>query len=419
MSTTTTVSTSTSTTLPGAADDSDVVLVLPASSEDQKRDMIQLLQPWIDRARPLAVSTVLLSDVGAANASMPTAEEIRQYLRAHFTHRPSTIEHPRYLGLVALPYPQYGAPNTPLELSTIPRFSVQVRDVEAQYAQMQTDVPYGFLLPDTIDGGDGFVEPADLDMQAATFTVFRIPVARTADLTRFVERADQFAAASYRSDVALVAGEFGVIPGDTSLIQCVNATALAQNGGAGQVIKVFDYQSQTCEPEVLTTPGYRLADFLADGSDQFHGGMVYNISHGTSFATFAANGTNLSMSDLDRLAAGELNVFVSIACANDEQASSLNLAMGMYLHNSVAVVSATENLFPVGGGSAIADAEINAFQSLYQAPITLLQGLQQFRASYYEHYVIAGPVEDRPYQWINLLAVHVLGDGLVVVAKTR
>ena len=411
VTTTTTVTSTTSTTLATIAD-ADIVLLVPASSQDQEQEMIQLLQPWTDRARPLTVSVVSLQDIApTSGAPALTAEAIRQYLRSHFTHRSTTTEHPRYLGLVAFPYPGYGDPAATLEVQTIPRFSVQIRDVQAVDAQLETDVPYGFLDPETIDGGDGFVDPVDLDMRSETFTVFRIPIAQPANLTRFVDRSARFAEAEYRSDVTLVAGEYA-IPGDTSVVQCVNADKLAQGGGAGLVYKVFDYP--TCQPDFLTTNGLRLADFLSQGI--FAGGMIYNISHGNFSATYHAEGTNLALSDLDRLPPDQLNVFVSIACANDEHVSSTNFAMGMYLHNSVAVVSATANLSPRSGPSVI-DAEINAFQTLYQAPVTLLQSLHQFRASYYERYAIDGPPEDRPYQWINLLAVDVLGDGLAVVER--
>src|SRR5262245_60237484 len=51
-----------------------------------------------------------------------------------------------------------------------------------------------------------------------------------------------------------------------------------------------------------------------------------------------------------------------------------------------------------------------------QAPVTLLQALHSFHADYYTKYAIGGPVEDRPEQWVNLLAVHVLGDGLTIVS---
>ncbi len=409
---------------PTPTDDADVVLVLPASSEDEKRDMIRLLQPWTDRAQPLAVSYVSLPEVaGAANGSMPAAEDIRQYLRERFTPRPTTTDRPRYLGLVALPYPEYGDPRTPLQLPTIPRFSVQIRNVEPEYSQVETDVPYGFLAPETIDGGDGFVDPDDLDMRAEAFTVFRIPIGRLADLEHFVIRANEFAQAVYRSDVALVAGEFGAVPGDTSFIQCLNMNGLSEIAGAGRVVKIFDYPTPPpCAPDFLTAPAHRLAHFLADSSDSFRGGMVYDISHGNADAIYAGSGfPNLHRDDLGDLAEGELNVFMSISCKNDAHLGRTNLAMDMYLHNSVAVVSATVNLFAQTdspqGVQAIVDAEVNAFLALYRDPLTLLQGLHSFRSAYYGNYAIGGPIADRPYHWINLLAVHVLGDGLVVVAK--
>jgi hypothetical protein len=268
------------------------------------------------------------------------------------------------------------------------------------------------LLEDTIDGGDGIVDPEDLDMRTPTFVVFRIPIARAADLVRFVGRANAFATAAYRSDVALVAGRFQ-LSGDTSTLQCLNANQLAA-GRAGRVFKVFD--SDTCAPDFLMTAGLRLADFLGDGTNGFRGGMVYDISHGNQFGIYDAFGASLSQPDLDRLPSDALNVFVSISCANDARVAGLNFAMDMFLHGSVAVISASVDLFPLGL-DAIVDAEVNAFQALYATPRTLLEGLQLFRASYYERYAIAGPLADRPYHWSNLLAVQVIGDGLAVVAS--
>jgi hypothetical protein len=90
--------------------------------------------------------------------------------------------------------------------------------------------------------------------------------------------------------------------------------------------------------------------------------------------------------------------------------------MDMYLHDSVAVVSATQSVFPTSL-QAILDAEVSAFVALYREPVTILQALHRFHAEYYANYVIGGPVGDRPHNWINLLAVHVLGDGLTIVSK--
>jgi hypothetical protein len=401
-------------------DDADVVLVLPTASRQERREMMNLLRPWARRIRPLEVCYVSLGDIaGDGPVASLAAEDIRRYLRARFTDCPTSTNRPRYLGIFAVPYPAYGDPRVPLSVPTIPRFMVRVANVEPEFTEFETDVPYGFLTPETIDGGDTFVDPIDLDMRTATFTVFRVPIVRVEDLTHFVARANEFAQAPYRHDVALVAGLFGFFPGDTSLVQCINETQLLATGRVGEIFKVFD--SPTCDPDFLVTgPDHRLAHFLVGTDDTFRGGMIYDISHGNEDAIYAtaAQGTfpNLARADVPTLPAGELNVFVSISCRNDRPIPATNFAMEMYLQNSVAVVSATEDVFPSQDVQPILDAEVGGFMSLYRSPVTILQALHQFRATYYEKYVIAGRPEERQHQWINLLAIHVLGDGLTIVA---
>src|SRR4029453_16925772 len=85
--------------------------------------------------------------VGDGATSPPAAEQLRQYLRSRFTTRPTTTERPRYLEIGALPYGEYIDPATEVQLPNIPRFRVAVRNVEPQYTETQTDVPYGFSLP--------------------------------------------------------------------------------------------------------------------------------------------------------------------------------------------------------------------------------------------------------------------------------
>jgi len=410
-------------------DDADLVVVLPSVSRREARQMKRLLAPWARRVRRqsretggparVKVSYVSLSDVvpGGTPAAIG-AEELRQFLRHRFTSRPTTTERPRYLAIAALPYAEYAGSPATLQLPIIPRFSATLRDVPG-FEVTQTDVPYGFLAPETIDGGDGFVDPADLDMRTATFTVFRIPLAQIDDLRHFVDRANQFAAAPHRNDVTLVSGEFGLFPGDTSTIQCINAGQLSMLASVGRIFTVPDFPA--CPPDFLVTgPTHRLADFLADASNGFAGGTIYDISHGNGDAIYAMSSVagafpNLISDDLDALPTGLLNVFVSISCDNDAPQGRRNFAMGMYQHDSIAVVSATQSVFPTSA-PAIVDAEITAFVALYQSPVTLLQALHRFRAEYYANYVIAGPVEDRPFNWINLIAIHVLGDGLTIVA---
>lgn len=406
--------------------DADVVVVLPTASKREARDIRRLLAPWVERVRRqhrettgvrLKVAFVTLGAAAPAGGQ-PTAEALRQHLRSRFASRRTTTERPRYLAIAALPYAGYaGAAGT---LATVPRFSVTLRDVPAAYSVVPSDVPYGFLEPATIDGGDGFVDPADLDMARATFTVFRIPLASVDDVRHFVDRSNAFAVAPSRRDVTLVAGEFGLFAGDTSLIQCTNATQIASLGTAGRIATVLD-STAACAPDYLSTwPSHRLADYLSDPAEGHAGGVIYDVSHGSGDAIYAESSigsyVNLGLDDLSRIPTGRLNVFVSISCDNDAVQGGRNFAMGMYAHDSVAVVSATANIFPTSV-EAILAAEIDAFVALYESPITLLQGLHRFRADYYARDVLGGPAADRPYNWLNLFAVHVLGDGLTVVSR--
>lgn len=416
--------------------DADLVVVLPATSRGDAHQMRRLLRPWKRRVRSqyretsrilnpgersrFKLAYVSLSAVTPAGPAL-VPEDLRQYLRARFTSRPTTTEHPRYLAIAALPYIDYGGAADQVQLPVVPRFEVTVPGVPPPTSDVSTDVPYGFIEPESIDGGDGFVDPVDLDMGRATFTVFRIPIAEINDLQHFVERANAFADAPSHRDVALVSGEFGLIPGDTSQIQCINAAQLASLEGVGQIFTVLDYPA--CALDFLTTgPGQRLADFLASPTSGFAGGVIYDVSHGNGDGIYAVNSStgslfvNLESDDLDGLPSGLLNVFISLSCDNDETLARRNFAMNMYLHDSVAVVSATESIWATSV-QAILDAEINGFVALYQAPLTLQQGLHRFRSGYYTNYVLGGPESDRPYNWINLLAVHVLGDGLTIVSQ--
>src|SRR5262245_14253158 len=161
--------------------------------------MHRSLTPWVRRVRRqhhevnrllnvgptpfFRVSYVSLSDVaGEGAAPGPTAEDVRQYLRRRFTSRPATTERPRYLAIAALPYPAYGDPTEPVQLPAIPRFRVAVRDVDPASSEIETDVPYGFLAPETMDGGDGFDESAGY--RHADRDIHGVPDSPRADLGR-------------------------------------------------------------------------------------------------------------------------------------------------------------------------------------------------------------------------------------------
>src|SRR4029450_8717289 len=101
---------------PARLDDADLVVVLPATSRREARQMSRALAPWARRVRRqyrathrrlnlegsarLRMSYVSLSSVvGDGATSPPVAQQLRLYLRNRFTSRPTTTERPRYLGI--------------------------------------------------------------------------------------------------------------------------------------------------------------------------------------------------------------------------------------------------------------------------------------------------------------------------------
>jgi len=400
--------------------DADVVIVLPDTSRATFRRERDALGPFVKslrsqrRPQRLKVAFVPLSRIlHGLGPEAITPNLLRDYLRSRFTWRASTEAQPRYLGIFAAPSAGYlGTPST---LPVIPRFIV-----DTGTTTFPTDLPYEFLSPDRIDGGDGHVDPGDLDVTAPTFEVFRVPTTTLADFTRFSDRHAAFATAPYRSDATLVAGEYGMFNGDTSVVQCLNAANIGPTELATQVLKVFDSTAAQCQPDVFTTPsGPTLADVLADPNGAFHGGTIVDVSHGGSSAIFAGYGffVNLSVGDVARIPADRLNVFISIACDNDAPDSAPNLAAAMYAQASVAVVSATTVVGFVNVSDALF-AEVDSVSGLWQNHETLLQRLHVFRSEYYTRFVqTAATAGDREQLWGNVLTETLIGDGLVTLAR--
>lgn len=373
----------------------------------------RLLRPWLARQHLSAAIVSLFSVLRGRPASALSAEQIRQYLRSHFTWRASTEQRPWCLAIFASPTASYTG--SPSSVPPIPRFSVHVRPPYDQY--FTSDVPYEFPVPTTIDAPDGTVDVRALDLRAPTFDVFRVPVQGPEDLRTFVRREVAFAHSPHRSDVTLVSGS-AFVPGDTAAIQCLNADALQSQHLATQVLKVFD--SPMCAPDVLTGPqGPRLVDVLAGSPNRFAGGLILDISHGSPNAIYGQPGfyPNLGVHDVAKIPSDRLNLFLSIACDNDGStgAPTPNLAAAMYERASVAVIAATTTVTPVDAASVL-DAEVTSTIGLYQHHENLLQRLHAFRADYYERFVV--PVSAaQPLQWLNLLTVNLVGDGLVSVAR--
>ena len=225
--------------------------------------------------------------------------------------------------------------------------------------------------------------------------------------------------APYRNDATLVAGLFGLfgIPGDTSIIQCLNASDLTTQHLATRILKVFDSTEASCPPDLLTAPGGpNLADLLTAPPPFFRGGTIVNISHGDAAAIYGHTSSgeffpNLSVGDVTRIPRDRLNVFISIACDNDGPGVGPNLAAAMFTHASVAVISATTTTVPLDLAS-ILFAEHDSVVALFQQHENLLQALHTFRSEYYERFAATNAV-----QWTNLLTVNLIGDGFAVVAR--
>jgi Peptidase family C25 len=400
--------------------DADLVLVLPALGQGAfERQRAELL-PFLE-AQGLTYSLLPLSKI-VDRADLPTltADQVRDYLRDHYTWRVSTEDHPRYLGIIAPPTATYNDATDP-QGRVVPRFEVAVGGLEP----FGSDVPYGILPPATIDGGDGTVEPTDLDVTRPTFEVFRVPVTGASGIRRFVERHDRFMASEHRSDLTLVSGEFGLFPGDSSVVQCINATSLAPL--VTRILTVFDSTASACPPDVLTSAtGPRLANVLADPAGAFAGGTIVDVSHGSARTISAGSGlgevdetfANLHVADVPAIPTDRLNVYISIACDNDgPPATGINLASAMYRQASVTVVSATTTVYPVSLDD-ILFAEVESIAGLYQNDQTLLQRMHAFRAEYYERFVLPAAGGTRDLLWTNVLTVGVTGDGLVRVASS-
>ena len=124
---------------------------------------------------------------------------------------------------------------------------------------------------------------------------------------------------------------------------------------------------------------------------------------------------NLQVSDVPRIPPDRLNVFVSLACENDQPILGPNLAAAMYERASVAVVSATTTVIP--GAVEIQAAEIDALTRLYSNPENLALQIHAFRAKYYAEDVVNVDPVTQQLRRINLFTVNLIGDGLAKLAR--
>ncbi len=290
-----------SSAFPNDLDDSDVILLLPAYDAAQEAALLAEADDWIS-AREGAGYTIatlplysIIDYYGLPPESELTAEEIRLYLRAHFTDRTAgDSDEGRYLQIFSRPE-EVADGDYPL----IPRY-----ELTTDGDTVSTDSPYGFIGQETIDGGDGTVNIPDLDFSDPTLLVTRIPVTYTGELEIYLQHALDYEEADYSRDLTLVAGMFA-LEGDSAYIQSMNAQTVNDPS-----TRVFD-TTQFSPDYICTGPGQRLTTFME--SSDFIGGVIYNISHGSNTGIYGYHNntpfTNLSVSDLSGIPSEKLNIF--------------------------------------------------------------------------------------------------------------
>ncbi len=387
--------------LPGQGlDDADVVLLLPASTESEEAELLAEAGGWMTarEAEGYSISPVALHTIaawyGQTGGYGLSAEEIRLYLRAHYTDR---ADGGRYLQIFSRQEEAGGA-----DYPRIPRY-----ELVTATATVATDSPYGFTGQDSLDGGDGVVDIPDLDFSAPVFLVSRIPVTNSGDLEAGLGRALDYESAEFSRDLTLVAGMFAY-PGDTAYLQSLNADQVDDES-----VRVFDTALYSSD-YICTDASQRLCTYLADSS--FRGGVVYNISHGGRTNLWAYYGgswfINLASSDIGSLAADRLTIFVSLACANDS--GDDNLARTIFGHMGAAVISASREVDPIDE-TYVMIGELTFLPNFFNGPNTLLQAVQATRYDYYEVCSADPESEDSLKAFNNILAFNVYGDGLITL----
>jgi hypothetical protein len=387
--------------LPGQGlDDSDVVLLLPASTESEEAELLAEAGDWVTarEAEGYSISPVALHTVaawyGQTGGYELSAEEIRLYLRAHYTDR---ADGGRYLQIFSRQEESAGA-----DYPRIPRYELRTAN-----DTVATDSPYGFTGQDTLDGEDGVVDIPDLDFSAPVFLVSRVPVTNRGDLEDGLGRALGYESAEFSRDLTLVAGMFAY-EGDTAYLQSHNA-GLVNN----ESTRVFD--TALYSPDyICTNSSQRLYTYMAGPS--FNGGVVYNISHGgrTSISACYSGSwfTNLASADVGSLAADRLTIFVSLACANDS--GDDNLARTIFGHMGAAVISASREVDPIDD-TYVMIGELTFLPNFFNEPNTLLQAVQATRYDYYAACSADPESEDSRKAFDNILAFNVYGDGLITL----
>lgn len=291
----------------------------------------------------------------------------------------------------------------------IPRFMMNVMN----------DNLYGFLDPEKMGGDNGIIDPNELDFSKPTLSVFRIPIRESGDLELKLDQSIAYEKASYKKDLTLVAGRYST-EGDTEAVMCaIERTA----SSASQIIKDFTTDI-VCPADYISSDDEHSLNNIISGETtstgkEFKGGLVYNISHGSSDAIYSTNFYNLSVDDSSYYTGDKLFIFTSLACSNDgepyESSSyepSNSLALSLLSGNAVSVISSTDYM-AFSTLSDILIGEMTFVPMALNSTKTLSQSVQEIKSIYYKNYILNKNISDKIYPLNMLLSSNIYGDGLI------
>ena len=160
-------------------------------------------------------------------------------------------------------------------------------------------------------------------------------------------------------------------------------------------------------------------------SDEYNGGIIYNISHGYFDGVGAQNADisyyygNLMMTDVPHLTEDKPNIFISLACGNDMPMTNLsygaNFSQVLYNGPSAVVITATTTVYPISP-RGIYLGEMTFLPLLFDQEnnYNLLQAFQAAKKDYYKGFLRNNFLD---YAYANLLSYSVYGDGIIKVTN--
>ncbi|HLD22223.1 MAG TPA: C25 family cysteine peptidase [Patescibacteria group bacterium] len=304
----------------------------------------------------------------------------------------------------------------------IPRYHLRAQVSD----NVPSDIPYGLLEETTIPNGDpgGTIisdEVIDSITAQSTLRVFRIPIRFPGDLHTYLQRSINYEQASYKKNLALIAGDI-FYAGDSTIIQCMNAHLVKS---ASSITTIFPTTIANCVTDFLVTDNnHRLLHYLTGTPTAtgklYQGGIMYNISHGSSTYIFATNDflINFASQEVPKLNAEQLQVFISFACANDsmyDDDNARNLAISLYKKSGVISASASTTLYP----ESVKEVRIGEMQFLPEfvdKSVTIGEAMHTIQIRYFTSLQRTNINPSNTYL-SNLLSINYYGDGLVNVNR--